>query len=211
MTGESDFCTCEARSKRSASQLPLPFMFANANSLGLRAIHTSSRRPSKKLTHFDVDSGRPSMVSVSEKDSTLRRAKAVGTVHLSKDTFNLLQDAKLNKKGDPLTVAQLAGIMGAKHTSLLIPLCHPLSITHIDVKLHPEALKHSIAVEATVETRGQTGVEMEALTAVSVACLTVWDMVKAAGQQEMRISDIHVVSKSGGKSGDWSLEHSSSS
>jgi cyclic pyranopterin phosphate synthase len=149
------------------------------------------------------------MVSVSDKATTVRRAKAIGTVNLSASTFALLQAAKLNKKGDPLTVAQLAGIMGAKHTALLIPLCHPLSLTHIAVALHADAAAHAIRVEASVETVGPTGVEMEALTAVSTACLTVWDMVKAAGQRQMRISDIRIVAKSGGRSGDWSDEASS--
>jgi len=111
--------------------------------------------------------------------------------------------AKARSKGDVLTVAQLAGIMASKSTSNLIPLCHPLPLTHVHVELVPETTRLSVHCTATVECEGKTGVEMEALTAVSVSLLTVWDMVKAVAGKEMIIGDIMVVNKSGGKSGDW--------
>lgn len=151
------------------------------------------------------------MVSVSPKANTLRSATAVGTVFLSPLAFNLIVPCSSSsstasmptKKGDVLTIAQLAGIMGAKHTATLIPLCHPLSLTHISVTLTPDSTNHSLVVTATAECEGKTGVEMEALTGVSVACLTVWDMCKAVAGREMEIGSIRVVKKSGGKSGDW--------
>lgn len=146
------------------------------------------------------------MVDVSDKEVTSRTAKAVGSVHLSQEAFALLDGAR-NKKGSPLAVAQLAGIMAAKKTSDLIPLCHPLPISGISVELQAvQQPEPRVNVTATVKTTGRTGVEMEALTAVSVACLTVHDMVKSAGQEEMHIEGIRVVSKRGGKSGDWNLE-----
>lgn len=176
--------------------------------MGLKAFHSSSAQHSgdrKKLTHVDEE-GNAHMVDVSSKEQSHRNATAVGTVRLSSEAFALL-DAARNKKGSPLAVAQLAGIMGAKRTSDLIPLCHPLPIS--SVKVHLEALENPtprVEVKAVVKTTGTTGVEMEALTAVSVACLTVHDMVKSAGQQEMSIEGVRVVGKQGGKSGDWQVE-----
>ena len=155
------------------------------------------------LTHFG-DDGRPRMVDVSDKPDTAREATARGSVYLNAETFALAV-AGAGKKGDVLTTAQLAGVMAAKRTHELIPLCHPLPITGIEVSLEPDDERGRIDIAATVRTTGKTGVEMEALTAVSVAALTVYDMVKAA-QKDARISDIRLVRKSGGKSGDLVLE-----
>ena len=155
------------------------------------------------LTHFG-DDGRPRMVDVSDKADTAREATARGSVYLNAETLGLAV-AGAGKKGDVLTTAQLAGVMAAKRTSELIPLCHPLPITGIEVSLEPDDARGCIDIAATVRTTGKTGVEMEALTAVSVAALTVYDMVKAA-QKDARISDIRLVRKSGGKSGDLVLE-----
>lgn len=151
------------------------------------------------------------MVSVSAKDATKRSATATGEIHLGARAFSLIdlpasdQDtaALRTKKGDVLSIAQIAGIMGSKHTALLIPLCHPLSLSHVAVSFRPVPDSHSLRIEATAECVGPTGVEMEALTAVSVAALTVWDMCKAVAGKEMRIGEIKVVRKTGGKSGDW--------
>lgn len=147
------------------------------------------------------------MVSVGNKESTQRQATATGRVYINDVAAQLIKTGESGKKGDPLLVAQLAGIMGAKQTSNLIPLCHPLFLSHVNVTLEPnlEETNPFILISATVETEGKTGVEMEALTAVSVACLTVWDMLKAVSGKEMSITDIKVVSKKGGKSGDWSI------
>ena len=155
------------------------------------------------LTHFG-DDGRPRMVDVSDKADTARGATARGSVYLNAETLALAV-AGAGKKGDVLTTAQLAGVMAAKRTSELIPLCHPLPITGIEVSLEPDDERGCIDIAATVRTTGKTGVEMEALTAVAVAALTVYDMVKAA-QKDARISDIRLVRKSGGKSGDLVLE-----
>lgn len=143
------------------------------------------------------------MVDVSEKAPSKRTAIAAGTVHINKTAFELIKQPGSNRKGDVLAVAQLAGIMAAKQTANLIPLCHPLLLNHVKVELavNTDTLHQpQIDVIATVSCTGNTGVEMEALTAVSVACLTVWDMLKAVGQQEMRIAEIRLVSKTGGKS-----------
>ncbi len=139
------------------------------------------------------------MVDVSPKASTERIAVAEGHVVMSKTTLDLVVSGNA-KKGDVLGTARIAGIMAAKRTHDLIPLCHPLSISQVIVDLEPDAALPGIAVRATVKVQGQTGVEMEALTAVSVACLTVYDMVKAA-EREMRIEGIRLIEKSGGKSG----------
>lgn len=150
------------------------------------------------LTHFDTD-GNAVMVDVSDKSETTRVAVARGKVVMAPATMALIQARGL-KKGDVLAVAQLAGIMGAKRTPDLIPLCHPLTLTSVKVDLALEPENNAVAIEATCKLKGQTGVEMEALTAVSVAALTVYDMVKAV-DKSMRITDIHLVHKSGGKSG----------
>lgn len=150
------------------------------------------------LTHFDGQ-GHAHMVDVSDKPVTDRIAVARGHVVMSSETFHLITSGTA-KKGDVLGVARLAGIMGAKKTAELIPLCHPLPITKVAVELTPDSALPGIIVEATVKTGGQTGVEMEALTAVTVACLTIYDMVKAV-EKSMRIEGIHLVLKDGGKSG----------
>ncbi|KAL4246324.1 radical SAM superfamily protein [Abortiporus biennis] len=214
---------------------------------------SDSETSSPTLTHID-SSGRPNMVDVSPKDPTKRIATAVGTIYIPKVAYDLITDPtlpsnqdtanlspldrakiKAKSKGDVLTVAQLAAIMGCKRTSELIPLCHPLQLSHISVKLYPESshydnsgllsqqqqrvlsMSHchdsasvnnpgsvySIKCEATVTCEGKTGVEMEALTAVSVGLLTVWDMLKAVAGKDMIIGDIFVQNKQGGKSGDF--------
>ena len=151
-----------------------------------------------KLTHFD-GKGDAHMVDVSEKSVTSRIAVAQGAVKMQPETLALITDGTA-KKGDVLGVARLAGIMGAKKCADLIPLCHPLPITKVAVELTPDASLPGIRIEATVKTTGQTGVEMEALTAVSTAALTVYDMLKAA-EKTMEIADIKVTLKDGGKSG----------
>lgn len=144
------------------------------------------------------------MVDVSAKAETAREAVARGSVYMSAETLRLIL-AGAAAKGDVLTTAQLAGIMAAKRTAELIPLCHPLPITGVDVSLEPDEERSAIDITATVRTTAKTGVEMEALTAVSVAALTVYDMAKAA-QKDMRIGDMRLVRKRGGKSGDIALE-----
>ena len=152
------------------------------------------------LTHFD-DSGRARMVDVAAKDITERTATARGSVHCSPETIALIRSGGV-KKGDVLSVARLAGIMGAKRTPDLIPLCHPLALTSVAVDLTVDAERNAVDIEATCGLKGRTGVEMEALTAVSVAAFTVYDMVKAV-DRTMRISDIRLVHKAGGKSGEF--------
>ncbi len=151
------------------------------------------------LTHFDKQ-GQAHMVDVSTKPVTDREAIAEGQVIMRPETLALAQGGAA--KGDVLGVARLAGIMGAKRTSDLIPLCHPLPITKVALELVPDADLPGIRVTATVRTSGQTGVEMEALTAVATACLTVYDMLKAA-QKDMQIEGIRLLRKTGGKSGTY--------
>ena len=151
-----------------------------------------------ELTHFDSQ-GAAHMVDVSEKAVTSRVATATGWVRMAPETFALITEGNA-KKGDVIGVARLAGIMGAKKTPDLIPLCHPLPVTKVSVDLTPDPELPGLRIEATVKTTGQTGVEMEALTAVSTAALTVYDMVKAA-DKSMEIGGIHVTLKDGGKSG----------
>ncbi len=155
------------------------------------------------LTHFD-DKGAAHMVDVSAKPVTDRVAVAEGFVVMAPETLALVAEGRA-KKGDVLSVARLAGIMGAKQTAALIPLCHPLPITKVALELTLVPERPAIRVEATVKTAGQTGVEMEALTAVSVACLTVYDMVKAA-DKAMRIEGIRLLLKDGGKSGRYEAQ-----
>lgn len=150
------------------------------------------------LTHFDTK-GDAHMVDVSDKAVTARVAVAEGHITMAPETFEIISQGKA-KKGDVLSVARLAGIMGAKKTPDLIPLCHPLAISKVAVDLTLDPDLPGVRVEATVKTTGQTGVEMEALTAVSVACLTVYDMAKAV-DKEMKIGGTRVVLKDGGKSG----------
>jgi cyclic pyranopterin phosphate synthase len=151
-----------------------------------------------KLTHFD-EAGAAQMVDVSDKDTTHRIATAKGRIIMQPETLAMIQ-AGTAKKGDVLGVARLAGIMAAKKTADLIPLCHPLPITKVSVDLVPDSASNAVEITATVKTTGQTGVEMEALTAVNVTALTVYDMVKAV-DKSMQITDIHVSLKDGGKSG----------
>ena len=150
------------------------------------------------LTHFDAG-GNAHMVDVSGKPVTDRMAVARGSVVMRPETLSLITEGRA-KKGDVLGVARLAGIMAAKKTADLIPLCHPLPLTRVSLDLTPDPTLPGIVIEATVRTSGQTGVEMEALTAVSVAALTVYDMLKAA-EKSMTVTDIHLVVKEGGKSG----------
>ncbi len=153
----------------------------------------------KNLSHLD-EAGRARMVDVGLKPDTQRSATARGEILLRTDTLALIQQGAM-KKGDVLTVAQIAGIQAAKKTSELIPLCHPLPLTHVEVKLEVDAALPGVRIEASVKTTGKTGVEMEALTAVSVAALTVYDMVKAV-EKTGRIQNIRLVEKHGGQSGD---------
>jgi cyclic pyranopterin phosphate synthase len=140
------------------------------------------------------------MVDISEKADTVRVAVAKGEVRMEKATLGLIRDGQL-QKGDVLAIAELAGVMAAKKTSELVPLCHPLALSHIDVELALDDALPGVVITATARATGKTGVEMEALTAVSVAALTVYDMAKAA-EKTMRIGNIRLVEKHGGRSGD---------
>jgi cyclic pyranopterin monophosphate synthase len=159
---------------------------------------SEEKKPMTSFTHIDEE-GRVRMVDVTEKAPTMRRALARGRVMLNPKTFELIAQGKV-KKGNVLETARIAGIMGAKKTASLIPMCHPIDITHVVVDFYPEAETHSIRIEAGVRTQGSTGVEIEALTAVSIAALTIYDMCKSY-DRGMVISDILLVEKSGGKSG----------
>ena len=156
-----------------------------------------------EFTHFKKD-GRPQMVNVGDKQETRRIAIASGKVRVSQTTLSAIASGRL-KKGDVLSVAQLAGIMGAKKTSELIPLCHPLGLSHVDVSLQINSEDCSIDIRTECQLTGQTGVEMEALTAVSVAGLTVYDMCKSI-DKDMHIDQIKLIHKSGGKSGDYTRD-----
>jgi cyclic pyranopterin phosphate synthase len=151
-----------------------------------------------RLTHID-ETGRARMVDVSDKAVTSREALAEGRVRMAPETLALAVSGD-GKKGDVRAVAEIAGVMAAKRTADLIPLCHPLALTKVEVRVEP--VEDGLAVTARVRTTGQTGVEMEALTAVSVACLTVYDMLKAA-DKAMIIDGVRLMEKSGGASGDW--------
>lgn len=155
------------------------------------------------LTHFDAK-GDAHMVDVSEKAVTSRVATAENHIKMKRETFDIITEGRA-KKGDVLGVARLAGIMAAKRTADLIPLCHPLPITKVAVELEPDPNLPGIRITATVKTTGQTGVEMEALTAASVAALTVYDMSKAV-DKTMEISGLRVTLKDGGKSGRFEAE-----
>lgn len=152
------------------------------------------------LTHIGA-SGEAHMVDVSAKDETERVALAEGRVAMKLTTLQMILRGDA-KKGDVLGAARIAGIMAAKRTHELIPLCHPLLLTSVDVEITPDEAAPGLIVQARVKTRGQTGVEMEALTAVSVGCLTIYDMAKAV-DRAMRIENVRLLEKSGGKSGDW--------
>ncbi len=152
------------------------------------------------LTHLD-EQGHARMVDIGDKPATTRIATAAGQVRMAPETLALVTEGRA-AKGDVLATARIAGIMAAKRTSDLIPLCHPLAISKVTVDLTPDPALPGIAVQATVKTTGQTGVEMEALTAVTVACLTVYDMLKAA-EKGMVIDAVRLLHKEGGKSGTW--------
>ncbi len=155
------------------------------------------------FTHFN-EQGRAKMVDVGEKPLSVRTAVAAARVLVNDNTFALIKSGGM-KKGDVLTVAQVAGVMGAKHTPDIIPMCHPILIDGIDLKLHLDEERKSVEIEAEVSCDGRTGVEMEALTAVSVAALTVYDMCKAV-QKDMVITDIRLLKKTGGIHGDFERE-----
>ncbi|MCR5421242.1 MAG: cyclic pyranopterin monophosphate synthase MoaC [Lachnospiraceae bacterium] len=153
-----------------------------------------------EFTHFD-EAGNARMVDVSDKDVTRRKASAMAKVLVNKDTFGLIKEGGI-KKGDVLTVAQIAGIMGSKKTSELIPMCHPVITDATEVRLKLNEDEHSIEIESCVSSTGRTGVEMEAVCACTVAAMTVYDMCKAV-QRDIEITDIRLLSKSGGVHGDY--------
>lgn len=153
-----------------------------------------------ELTHID-EQGRVRMVDVTDKAATDRKARAQAVVAMAKETFELIQDKKV-KKGNVLETARIAGVMAAKRTADLIPMCHPLKLTHVQVDFFPDAAAHTIRIEATARILDQTGVEMEALTAASMAALTIYDMCKAY-DRGMAITDVYLLEKCGGKSGHW--------
>jgi len=157
-----------------------------------------------ELTHVDEE-GRVRMVDVGEKPDTERVAVAKGEVTMRPETLRLIAEKGV-PKGDVLAAAQVAGIMAAKRTPDLIPLCHPILLTQVDVEFHIDEEGSRIEITATVHSRGKTGVEMEALTAVSVAALTIYDMAKAV-EKTMRIGNVRLVYKGGGKSGEWRMEN----
>ena len=154
-----------------------------------------------KLTHFNTE-GAAHMVNIGDKAITRRRAVASGMITMKPETLSLIKE-KTNKKGDVLAIARTAGIIASKKTSDLIPLCHPLSLTHINIELDINDKKNTIYCECCTETEGKTGVEMEALTSVQITLLTIYDMCKAV-DKEMTITEIKLLEKTGGKSGDWS-------
>ncbi|MCA0401028.1 MAG: cyclic pyranopterin monophosphate synthase MoaC [Proteobacteria bacterium] len=158
---------------------------------------------SPRLTHLDA-AGAANMVDVGDKAATSREARAEGRVVMRPETLALIRDG-MAKKGDVIATARIAGIMAAKKTSDLIPLCHPLLLTKVQVDIALDESLPGLRVSALARVTGQTGVEMEALTAVSVACLTIYDMAKAV-DRGMQIEGIRVIEKSGGKSGDWTAE-----
>jgi cyclic pyranopterin phosphate synthase len=153
-----------------------------------------------KLTHFN-ESGEAHMVDIGDKQSSARRAVVKGQISMKGETLELIIGGK-HKKGDVLGIARTAGIMATKHTAELIPLCHPLALTHVSVDFVIDEANNSIECTVITETRGQTGVEMEALTGAQIALLTIYDMCKAV-DRGMVIGDIRLIEKSGGKSGHW--------
>ncbi len=157
------------------------------------------------LTHFN-EQGEAHMVDVGEKNQTHRLAICEGTISMEANTLNKILSGN-HKKGDVLGIARIAGIMASKRTADLIPLCHPLMLTHVDLQFTPNSDNNTIHCSCQVETRGQTGVEMEALTAVQVALLTIYDMCKAV-DRGMTMDNIRLIEKKGGKSGHWQLKDS---
>jgi len=153
-----------------------------------------------QLTHFNT-LGEAHMVDVGDKPSTQRTAITSGYIEMQSSTLALIESGE-HKKGDVLSIARIAGIMASKRTADLIPLCHPLAISHVDIKLTADAINNRVICETTVKTTGQTGVEMEALTATQIALLTIYDMCKAV-DRGMRIQEVQLLEKAGGKSGHW--------
>ena len=153
-----------------------------------------------KLTHFN-SAGEARMVDVGDKPSSARRALAAGRISMQAETLQLIQQGK-HKKGDVLGVARTAGIMATKRTPDLIPMCHPLALTHVEINFEVDSDNNAIECSVTAETRGQTGVEMEALTGLQITLLTIYDMCKAV-DRGMVMSDLRLLEKSGGKSGHW--------
>ena len=189
-----------AHVKKASNVQPTPRYDDTSFEAGLRP---GSPRPAARLSHID-DSGRARMVDVTAKDETVRVGVARGRVVMQPRTLQLLLAGEI-AKGNVLTTAQIAGVMAAKKTHELIPMCHPLLLTGIDVELEPDEANSAVEITASVRTTGKTGVEMEALTAVTVAGLTIYDMCKAV-DRAMRLEDVRVVSKSGGASGDYRAE-----
>jgi cyclic pyranopterin phosphate synthase len=161
-----------------------------------------------KLTHFNK-TGRARMVDVSEKRETLREAVVRGSIFMNRKTFKRIMSGKIGK-GDVLAVAKVAGIMAAKKTSEIIPMCHPLNLSHVEINLYPSEKESRIEIEAKVRIKAQTGVEMEGFVAVAAAGLTIYDMCKAI-DRGMMVSDIHLVKKTGGKSGTYTSKNLPSS
>jgi cyclic pyranopterin monophosphate synthase len=168
-----------------------------------RTTGAKAKAPRAALSHVDAE-GAAAMVDVSGKPATLRRARAEGRILMSAAAFAAVHDATL-RKGDVIGTARIAGIQAAKRTAELIPLCHPLALTDVQLHVELDAKAHAVRVESEVRTAGPTGVEMEALTAVSVALLTVYDMAKGA-DKGMRIEGIRLLEKEGGRSGHWRAE-----
>ncbi len=156
-----------------------------------------------KLSHFNPQ-GEAHMVNVGDKETTRRIAVAEGSIHMLPETLKRIREQD-HKKGDVLAIARIAGIMGAKKTADLIPLCHPLALTHITIGFEETESPATVKCQVTVETRGQTGVEMEAMTATQISLLTIYDMCKAV-DRGMRIENVRLIEKQGGKSGHWKRE-----
>jgi len=167
------------------------------------AANYNTKPMSEQLTHLD-EHGRARMVDVGHKDDTVRVATARGRVQMQPETLQQIMAGNM-KKGDVFAVAELAGVMAAKRTSELIPLCHPLMLSHVAVTCTPNPAESCVEIEATVRLTGKTGVEMEALTAVTIAGLTIYDMAKAV-DKGMHLTDVRLVHKEGGKSGEWRSE-----
>jgi cyclic pyranopterin phosphate synthase len=186
--------------KKSAARRPKPKVKAKAKARPKKPVASPITNP---LTHVD-QRGEARMVDVSDKGVTERIAVAEGRVIMRKETLDLVLEGNA-MKGDVLGAARLAGIMAAKRTHGLIPLCHPLPLTKVEIEINPEHALPGFLVQATVKVTAKTGVEMEALTAVSIACLTIYDMVKAV-ERGVHIEGIRLLHKSGGKSGEWRTE-----
>jgi cyclic pyranopterin phosphate synthase len=188
------------RPRKSAARRPKPKVKAKAKARPKNPVASPITNP---LTHID-QRGEARMVDVSDKGTTERIAVAEGRVIMRRETLDLVLEGNA-MKGDVLGAARLAGIMAAKRTHGLIPLCHPLPLTKVEIQINPEHALPGFLVQATVKVTAKTGVEMEALTAVSIACLTIYDMVKAV-ERGVHIEGIRLLHKSGGKSGEWRAE-----